>query len=105
MDKEQVINIVKEYLKAVKNEGTTIDKAILFGSYAHENATADSDIDLMIVSKDFDKGNDRLYGKVWALTRKISTKIEPFIIGWDKFQNDDYSPLIQIVKENGFEIV
>ena len=41
---------------------------------------------------------------VWALTRKVDTRIEPYTIGVKKFLSDDISPLLQIVRREGIEI-
>jgi predicted nucleotidyltransferase len=104
MAKKQIIIILKKYISILKQEGINIDKAFLYGSYAKETETKESDIDLLIVSKQFDKNDDYLIGKIWALTKKINSKIEPYIIGLDRFKTDDTSPLIQLVKKEGLEI-
>jgi hypothetical protein len=56
------------------------------------------------VSDQFDVSNDFLAGKIWALTRNVNSRIEPFIVGSKKFENDEISPIIQIVKKEGLEI-
>ena len=47
---QNVITIVKDYLRLLAAEGIDIKKAILFGSYAKGTAKKESDIDLMLVS-------------------------------------------------------
>ncbi|MCD4817914.1 MAG: nucleotidyltransferase domain-containing protein [Candidatus Cloacimonetes bacterium] len=81
-----------------------IDKAFLYGSYSKKTETENSDIDLMIVSKDFDISNDILVGKIWYLANKINCKIEPYIVSLKRFNSDEFSPLIQLVKQEGIEI-
>ena len=105
MDKKAIIILVKQYLNLLSKEGIMIDKAFLYGSYAKDIATAKSDIDLLLVSNNFDDSNDMLVGKIWYLTKKISSKIEPYIISSLRFNSDETSPLIQIVKNEGLEIV
>ncbi|MBI3590950.1 MAG: nucleotidyltransferase domain-containing protein [Candidatus Melainabacteria bacterium] len=51
--------IITDYLSKLEGK-ITIDKAILYGSYAKGTATELSDIDLLIISKDLPK--DRLKG-------------------------------------------
>lgn len=52
MDKKQiVIESVRSFLKKV---GLAIDNAVLFGSYANGGYREDSDIDLIVVSEDFE---------------------------------------------------
>src|SRR3989338_11291062 len=55
----QLRSIVEEYVKLLQREGITVEKVYLYGSYARGSAHADSDIDLVIISKDFD-GYDSL---------------------------------------------
>ena len=71
------------------------------------NGTAnnESDIDIMIISDKYNENDDLIIGKVWKLTKHINTKIEPFLIGLNKFNNDKNSPLIDMVKKNGIEII
>lgn len=104
MAKKQIIELLKRYISLLKSEGIVIEKAYLYGSYANETATNESDIDLLIVSKLFDDENDYLFGKIWALTKKINSKIEPYIVGFERFTKDDVSPLLQLVKKDGLEI-
>lgn len=103
MAQREVIEILKKYILLLKSEGITVDKAFLFGSYLSNTASDESDIDLMIVTEN--EHDDYLAGKVWALTNKINTKIEPFLIGRKRFNSVDNSPLIQMIKTNGLEIV
>ncbi len=67
MDKERV-EIIKKLRDFLKKHA--IEKAILFGSYARGEAKEDSDIDLILVSKEFE-------GKS-PLKRPV-----PFYIEWD----------------------
>lgn len=104
MDRGSIIVLLQNYLQVLKEEGIEIERAFLYGSYAKQTQTENSDIDLLLVSNLFDTSNDYLVGKIWALTKKVSTKIEPYVIGSLKFKNDEISPLIQIVKKEGVEI-
>jgi len=103
MAQSEVIEILKKYILLLKSEGIVVDKAFLFGSYLLNTASEESDIDLMIVTEN--EYDDYLAGKVWALTNKINTKIEPFLIGRNKFNSVENSPLVQMIKSKGLEIV
>ena len=105
MDRRTAIELIKQYLAILSNEGISIEKAFLYGSYLNNSATDESDIDLMLVSNNIDSTNDLLIGKIWYLTKKINTKIEPFIVSTQKFISDESSPLIQLVKSEGFQVV
>ncbi len=104
MAKEEIIAIIKNYVDLLNTEGLSVRKAFLFGSYLTDIATNSSDIDVMIVSDKFDETDDVAIGKMWRLTRKINTKIEPLLIGMKKFREDNTSPLLSIIKMNGLEI-
>lgn len=104
MARSEVIELLKKYV-LLNSEGISVNKAFLFGSYSNDTATDSSDIDIMIVSDKYDENDDLAIGKIWNLTRKISTKIEPFLIGNLKFREDNSSPLISMIREQGIQIV
>ncbi|SMD44777.1 Nucleotidyltransferase domain-containing protein [Aquiflexum balticum DSM 16537] len=101
MAKNEIVEILKKYIFVLRSEGITINKAYLYGSYLSNTATDDSDIDIMLVT---DYEDDHLSGKIWSLTRKVNSKIEPFLVGKNRFNNNDTSPLIDLVKRTGLEI-
>ncbi|MCF8373824.1 MAG: nucleotidyltransferase domain-containing protein [Bacteroidales bacterium] len=105
MAQREVIEMLQKYIALLKLEGIPVRKAFLFGSYSTNTASDTSDIDVMIISDKYDETDDLIIGKVWKLTKKVSTKIEPLLIGFKKFNNDSSSPLISLVKSAGIEIV
>lgn len=105
MAKTEVIELLKKYIILLNTEGISVNKAFLFGSYLNDTASDSSDIDVLIVSDKYDETDDVTVGKIWKLTRKINTKIEPFFIGINKFSDDSSSPLVSMVKTKGIEIV
>ncbi|MBI9039115.1 MAG: nucleotidyltransferase domain-containing protein [Bacteroidales bacterium] len=104
MSQKQVIEILKKYIHILYNEGIPVERAFLYGSYAKGEATPESDIDVMLVSKIFEKNNDKLIGKTWRLTTEVDSRIEPYIVGKKRFLTDEYSPLLEIVRQEGIEI-
>ncbi len=105
MVEKEIIALLKAYISLLNAEGLSVKKAFLFGSYSTGLATELSDIDLMIVSDRFDETDDIAIGKMWRLTKNINTKIEPFLVGINKFREDDLSPLLSTIKRDGIEIV
>ena len=105
MARSEIIELLKKYVLLLNSEGVSVNKAFLFGSYSTDTATESSDIDVMIVSNKFDENDDLIIGKIWKLTRKINTKIEPFLVGNKKFNEDNSSPLINMIQDKGIEIV
>lgn len=104
MAQSEVIELLKQYCLLLNTSGIPVEKAFLYGSYARGEATPDSDIDVMLVSKMFDSEDADANIKAWSFTRKINTHIEPYTVGLQKFLTDDISPLLQIVKKEGIEI-
>lgn len=56
MDRKQteIIDLLQKFLKKARKIAQ-IEKAIVFGSQATGKADAESDIDILLISKDFDK--------------------------------------------------
>ena len=87
----------------MRADGISVEKAYLYGSYLSNSATSESDIDLMIVTEN--ENDDNLDGRIWKLTKKINSKIEPFLVGTDRFNSSENSPLVDMVKRTGIEII
>ncbi|ERR1035437_9952570 len=102
MAKSEIIEILRKYIYLLRAEGISVDKAFLYGSYLSNTETNDSDIDLMIVTEN--ESDDYIAGKIWSLTQKVNSKIEPYLVGTNRFYNNDNSPLIDLVKRTGLEI-
>ena len=104
MAQSEVIELLKQYCLLLNISGIPVEKAFLYGSYSRGDVTPDSDIDIMLVSQMFDADNADANIKAWSYTRKIDTRIEPYTVGLQQFLNDEVSPLLQIVKQEGIEI-
>ena len=104
MAPKKIVDLIRNYLTVLSEEGIGIEQAFLYGSYSNDTATEDSDIDLLLVSKNIDVDDDFLIGKIWALTKRVSSKIEPYVVSESKFERDEISPLIQLVKTQGIRI-
>ena len=104
MDKETVIDKIIDFVHLLKNNGYNIERVFLYGSYSRGDYNNDSDIDVMLVMGNESELDDLAKGRIWALTLKTDSRIEPYIISTKKFSNDDISPLLQIVKKEGIEI-
>ncbi len=105
MDRKSVINKLYHYINLLRENGIDISKAFLYGSYARGENDESSDIDLMLVSEIFDNENDKAIGLAWRLTRKVDARIEPYLVGLNKFTDDDISPLLQLVKNEGIPLL
>ncbi|HPI85408.1 MAG TPA: nucleotidyltransferase domain-containing protein [Bacteroidales bacterium] len=105
MADEKVINIIRRYVYLLDNEGLGIDKAFLYGSYASGSNSENSDIDLMLVSGLISDNDIQKKSRAWILTKDVDTRIEPYLISTTRFTKDDISPLIEVVKREGIEIL
>ena len=104
MAQDDVIKLLRKYIILLKASGIPVTKAFLYGSYARNEATENSDIDVMLISEIFNQNNDKIRAKAWMTTEKIDVRIEPYMISLHKFLSDNVSPLLQIVKREGIEI-
>lgn len=57
MDKKTVLKIISEFRSLLETKGIKSQKLILFGSFAKGNFHKESDIDLIVISKDFENKN------------------------------------------------
>ncbi|MFQ5710131.1 MAG: nucleotidyltransferase domain-containing protein [bacterium] len=101
-DFSKVQKLIFRYIREVQEQGITIERAILYGSYARGNATEFSDIDFALISKDFCgiRFDDRC--RVVPLRRKIDERLEPM-----PFLPEDFhagNPLAADIMEHGIEI-
>ena len=53
MDKKAALEILSLFRKAIESQHVMVDKLVLFGSYATRANREGSDIDVVVISKDF----------------------------------------------------
>ena len=90
MDKNDAVNIIHRYRNALEGLGVNVEKMILFGSYATGTYHEGSDIDLVVISKDFSgKGFwDRIHILAKAL-RIVFEPIEATAMTPEEFESGD----------------
>ena len=103
MAQTEVIELLRLYILMLNKAGLEVRKAFLYGSYARNEATEESDIDVMIISENFDDHNVEAKAKAWQLTSKVDRRIEPFAISLKKYIAND-SALLNEVRKEGIEI-
>lgn len=101
--KKSIINLVYNFAHDVQKEGVRLEKAILFGSYAKNTATKYSDIDIALVSNDFEglllKDLDLF---IKAKIKKPYSRIQIQTFSTSYFKKGD--PFIDEIKRTGLEI-
>jgi predicted nucleotidyltransferase len=75
MDKKSVLEIISAFRKVIESEGIKTDKLILFGSYATGEYREDSDIDIVVISRDF--VNKNYWERIDILSNAIYRIFEP----------------------------
>lgn len=104
MDKNKAIKVIKKFVIALEKEGISVDRVILYGSYARGKARPDSDIDVAVVSKDFGKDRVEEGMTLFRIAGKIDARLEPVPISLKAYENDTWIPLIYEIRENGLEL-
>ena len=105
MVERSVLETVRTYLEAVRAEGISVERAIVFGSQVKGTANEWSDIDLVVVSAAFDGPSaESAVDTLWMARVATRGHIEPIGCGIQRWEKDDGSPLLAIVREEGVEV-
>jgi len=75
MDKNAVLEIISAFRDILESKGIKADKLILFGSYATGHYRQDSDIDIVVISRDFE--NKTYWQRIDILSEAIYDIFEP----------------------------
>ena len=96
-----IMESIKKYIEKI-SQYYKIEAIILFGSYAKGTENEDSDIDIAIISSDF---NDIIEdgAKLIGLTWKIDTRIEPHPITTEDYQKVS-NPFVREVVDTGIKV-
>ena len=104
MLQQNALDIARQYVANLNEAGIIIYKAYLFGSYARNQARDDSDIDILLVSDAFDTDDDVILSKPWSPKYRKDYRIEPISVGKKRFQTDEESIILDVVRNEGVEI-
>lgn len=102
IDNKVVMEIVQKYVKKIC-ENYNIYAIILFGSYAKGTNNDNSDIDIAIITDDFENDIIDEELNLMRLRRKIDTRIEPHLIRIEDFKKVA-TPFIQEVIDTGIKV-
>ena len=101
MVEETVIASVRRYLAALPAMGIHAHKAILFGSFARGQADEHSDMDLIVIAREFDGSRElSLIKGLWRATAS-DNRIEPIPCGEDEWETDQSRPILEIARREG----
>ena len=96
-----IMQSIQKYIEKI-SKYYKIEAIILFGSYAKGTENEDSDIDIAIISSDFNdiiQDGANLIGFTW----KIDTRIEPHPIKTEDYENVT-TPFVQEVINTGIKV-
>jgi len=97
-----ILIVINRYIEAVKAQGIKVERVVVFGSQATGRTHQWSDIDLLVVSPQFDGMRDRTHiNLLWQLAARIDSRIEPIPCGSRQWREDDSSAIIEIARLQG----
>jgi len=102
MPGKAVVNIVRRYLQEVERAGIPVFAGVLYGSHARGDAHRDSDIDLLVVSaraKPARPTHD--VELLWQLRVLVDYRIEPLLVGLQRWKHDEGSPMLATIRQEG----
>ncbi len=102
-DKKIIYRKIKEYAKILKQNGIDVWRLYIFGSYAKNRFTAESDIDLAVFlnKDDIDAFSEDL--KLMRLRRQVDLRIEPHSFAISDFNNPD--PFVKEILIKGKRVI
>ena len=102
MLERSVLISVRDYLVAVNKSGIPVEFVVVFGSQVKGICHEWSDIDLLVVSPQFDGIMARKeLNLLWHLAASIDSRIEPIPCGLEQWKSDDMSAIIEIARREG----
>ena len=81
MAKSKAIDAVRYFEKQLKAKNVSVSKIILFGSQARGKASAESDVDIVLISRDF--GKKDIYKRLELIKEAEIATIKKFLIPLD----------------------
>ncbi len=101
-----VLEVVRRYLRNLAEQGILARMGVVFGSYAAGHPDQWSDIDLLVVAAAFDGAYPReAVNSLWRVAARTDSRIEPIPCGERQWLEDAVTPLIEIARREGVQVV
>jgi len=99
----RVTQIAESIKNLLTDRNITVDRIIVFGSYAKGNYTKDSDLDIAVISRDFNEKDvfqkaEMLKGLKWALVEKFEIAVDIVPVSLKQWQESS-SLVVDFIKE------
>ncbi len=105
MADKKIVKSIQKYMGYLREQGIPVSYGVLFGSYARNKAHKWSDIDLLVVSPQFDEERTAEdYEQLWMYAARTDKRIEPVPVGEKQFETDHTSMIIVIARREGQKI-
>ncbi len=99
----RIIAIINKFVQEALKENIQITKVILFGSYAKGTNTELSDIDIAVVSEDFE--GIRLFDNIRLGKPRVRTDVDIETHPYRPEEFNKNNPFVKEILENGIRIV
>ena len=100
---DKISSIIEQFLEELEKNNINIEQALLFASYAQGTGTQWSDIDLAIISSDFEGDRFKDRNKISRIKLKISSDLEPIPFPPGELTSDD--PFVTQIINTGVTIL
>lgn len=100
---KSTIGKINTFTRMVKQQGISVSKVILFGSYAKGRTHADSDIDVAVVSTQFGRDTADEMMMLRKIALRVDSRIEPVPLCPEDL-DDNFSTLAQEIKRFGIDV-
>lgn len=99
---ESIVTAVRQYLRALAEKEISVSFGVIFGSQVSGQTHTWSDIDLLVVSPQFDGERKReIVNLLWRVAARTDSRIEPIAVGQRQFAEDDSSAIIELARREG----
>jgi len=102
LNRSEMDKILK-FVQSIEQQGISVSKVILFGSYAKGKANPDSDIDIAVVSTQFGQDVVEEMMTLRKIAIKVDSHIEPVPLCSEDL-DDNFSTLAQEIKRYGIDV-
>jgi len=104
MAERSITPVIRSFVLAVRAQGITVDRVILYGSRTSPKFRPESDIDIAIVSKDFGKDKVEERMRLLRIAGGIDSRLEPMALSRRSFEKDTWIPIVHEIREHGIAL-